>query len=186
MKKSFVFAALATGMLILSSTTAFADCEADLNLLETAMAAPNLSTDLKAEMAKAGEAGAAALRKDDDETCHKAVMDVLAKSGVKSVAPAAPASTQSLGDLSGFKTIADDTLKLVLANKLPEAKARIKDLETAWDAAHKNLQSANMEKWTVIDTALDKSLKQLRANSPTVGGSADALSALVKTINDSK
>ncbi len=185
MKKSFVLAALAAGLTIISSTTAFADCEADLNLLETAMAAPNLSTDLKAEMAKAGEAGAAALRKDDDETCHKDVMDVLAKSGAKSEAPAVPASNQSLGDLSSFKRIAEDTLKLVSENKLPEAKARIKDLETAWDAAHKSLQSLNMEKWTVIDSALDKSLKQLRANAPTAGGSADALNALLKTINES-
>jgi hypothetical protein len=186
LKKSFTFAAIATSLVIYSSTSAFADCEADLSLLETAMAAPNLSADLKTEMAKAGEAGAAAMRKDDDETCHKVVMDVLAKSGAKTEAPAAPASTQSLGDLSSFKTIAEDTLKLVSENKLPEAKTRIKDLETAWDLAHKNLQALNKDKWTVIDQAIDKSLKQLRAGTPNVVGATDALNTLLKTINDSK
>ena len=186
MKKSFALAALSTSLAVFSSTAAFADCEADLSLLETAMAAPNLTADLKAEMAKAGEAGAAAMRKDDDETCHKVVMDVLAKTGTKTETASPSASTQSLGDLSSFKTIAEDTLKLVTANKLPEAKARIKDLETAWDVAHKNLQALNKDKWTVIDNAIDKSLKQLRAATPTAAGSADALNALLKVINESK
>ncbi len=188
MKKSLAFATLATSLAILSSASAsaFADCEADLGLLETAMAAPNLTADMKSEMAKAGEAGATAMRKDDDETCHKVVMDVLAKAGVKSETAAAPPSTQSLGDLSSFKTIIDDTLKLVSANKLPEAKARIKDLEAAWDAAHKSLQALNKDKWAVIDQAIDKSLKQLRAATPTVAGSTDALDALLKAINESK
>lgn len=186
MKTSIAFAALAMSFTIFTSSTAFADCEADLGLLETAMAAPNLSADLKAEMAKAGEAGSAAMRKDDDETCHKVAMDVLAKAGVKTDTASEPASTQSLGDLSPFKTIADDTLKLVTAGKLPEAKTRIKDLETAWDGAHKKLQAINKDKWTVIDKALDKALKQLRAGTPTVAGSSYALNALEKAINDSQ
>ena len=186
MNKSFAIVALAMSFSILSSTIAFADCEADLGLLETAMAAPNLTADLKAEMAKAGEAGGTAMRKDDDETCHKIVMDVLAKTGVRTDTATAPTSTQSLGDLSSFKTIADDSLKLVTAGKLPEAKTRIKDLESAWDLAHKNLQALNKDKWTVIDNALDKSLKQLRSGTPTVAGSSDALNALLKAINDSK
>ena len=186
MNNSFTFVALAMSIGILSSTTAYADCEADLGLLETAMAAPNLPPDLKVEMSKAGEAGAAAMRKDDDETCHKVVMDVLAKTGTKTETASPSASTQSLGDLSSFKTITENTLKLVNANKFPEAKARIKDLETAWDVAHKNLQALNNDKWTLIDNALDKSLKQLRAATPTAAGSADALNALLKVINESK
>ena len=184
MHKSIAFVAFALSFM--TSTVAFADCEADLGLLETAMATPNLSADLKAEMAKAGEAGGAAMRKDDDETCHKIVMDVLAKAGTKTETVDAPASTQSLGDLSSFKNITEDTLKLVASNKLPEAKARIKDLETAWDAAHKNLQVLNKDKWNVLDQAIDKSLKQLRAPVPTVVGSTDALNALLKAINESK
>ena len=186
MNKSISFVAIALSFGILTASAAYADCEADLGLLETAMAAPNLTPDLKAEMTKAGEAGSAAMRKDDDETCHKVVMDVLAKAGVKTDTAAAPTSTQSLGDLSSFKTIANATLKLVIADKLPEAKARIKDLETAWDAAHKSLQALNKDKWTLIDNALDQSLKQLRTPTPTVAGSSTALNALLKAINDSK
>lgn len=186
MNKSVSLVAIAFSFGFLMSSAAYADCEADLGLLETAMVAPNLSADLKAEMTKAGEAGSAAMRKDDDETCHKVVMDVLAKTGVKTDTATASASTQTLGDLSAFKTIADDTQKLVTAGKLQDAKARIKDLETAWDVAHKSLQALNKDRWTVIDNALDKSLKQLRSGTPTVAASSDALNALLKAINDSK
>ncbi len=186
MNKSISFVAIALSFGVLTSSAAYADCEADLGLLETAMAAPNLPADLKTEMAKAGEAGGAAMRKDDDETCHKVVMDVLAKAGVKTDTVSAPASAQPLGDLSSFKTIAEDTLKLVTAGKLPEAKTRIKDLETAWDVSHKKLQALNKDKWTVIDNALDKALKQLRAGAPTVAASSDALNALLKAIGESK
>jgi hypothetical protein len=186
LKKSFSFAAIALCFGLLTSSAAYADCEADLGLLETAMAAPNISAELKAEMTKAGEAGGAAMRKDDDETCHKVVMDVLAKTGAKPEAAATPDSGISLGDLTSFKTITEDTLKLAMAGKLPEAKTRIKDLETAWDAAHKSLQALNRDKWTVIDNAIDKSLKQLRAGTPTVAASTEALNALLKVINESK
>ena len=186
MNKPFTLSVLAMSLAVFTSTAAFADCEADLGLLEKAMAAPNLPADLKAEMTKAGEAGGAAMRKDDDETCHKVVMEILAKAGVAPDATAASVSAQSLGDLSAFKTIADDTLKLVTASKLPEAKTRIKDLETAWDDAHKKLQALNRNKWTVIDDALDKALKQLRAGVPTVAASTDAMNVLVKAINDSQ
>lgn len=186
MNKPFTLSFLAISIAILTSTAAFADCEADLGLLEKAMAAPNLSADLKAEMTKAGEAGGAAMRKDDDETCHKVVMEVLAKAGVAPDTTAAPTSAQSLGDLSAFKAIADDTFKLVLTGKLPEAKTRIKDLEASWDVAHDKLQALNKDKWTVIDTALDKALKQLRGGAPTVAASTDAMNALVKAINDSQ
>lgn len=186
MNKPFTLSVLAMSFAIFTSTAAFADCEADLGLLEKAIAAPDLSADLKAEMTKAGEAGGAAMRKDDDETCHKVVMDVLAKAGVATDTTAAPVSAQSLGDLSGFKAISGDTLKLVSAGKLPEAKTRIKDLETAWDDAHNKLQALNTDKWTVIDAALDKALKQLRSEAPTVAASTDAMNALVKAINDSQ
>ena len=159
-----------------------ADCETDLTQLEAAMAAPNLTPEAKAVLTAAGVAGAAAMKKDDDATCNKAVMDGLAKVGA-APAPAAPASTAALGDLSSFKTIAADTLKIVKTGDFDKAKARIKDLEAAWDKSAKALKAANLGKWNVIDKTIDKALKSVRAASPVAVASADALQAVITAID---
>ena len=78
-----------------------------------------------------------------------------------------------------------DSLKIVKAGDLAAAKMRIKDLEAVWDKSAKTLKAANLEKWNVVDKAIDKTLKQLRAASPTVAGCADALTALIGIIDKS-
>lgn len=182
LKLLIVSAAMAVG----ATGMARADCEADLTQLEEAMATPNLSADAKAILDEAGAAGAAAMKKDDDETCNKAVMAGLAKAGLATgAAPALAASTASIGDLAPMKAIAADTLKIVQSGDIAAAKARIKDLEAAWDKSAKTMKAANVEKWNAIDKALDKSLKQLRAASPNAAGSTDALTALISIIDKS-
>ncbi len=182
LKLIIVSAAVAVG----ASGMARADCEADLGLLETALAAPDLTPEAKVVLDAAGVAGASALRKDDDDACHMAVVDALAKTGAApAAAPVAAASGAPLGDLAPFKAIASDTLKIVKSGDLPAAKTRIKDLETAWDKSAKALRAANAGKWTVVDKAIDTALKQLRAASPTAAGSANALVALIGIIDKS-
>lgn len=161
-----------------------ADCESDLGLLEKALAAPGLKPDAKAALEAAGVLGASALRKDDDAGCNKAVMDGLASAGVAAApAPAAVATTVPLGDLKPFRVIAGDTLTIVKSGDLAAAKARIKDLETAWDKSAKTLKAGNLDKWNVIDKAVDSVLKKLRAPSPTIESSALALQALIGIID---
>lgn len=98
-------------------------------------------------------------------------------------------STQSvrnvgpLGDLSGFRLIAQDTLALVSAGKLEDAKARIADLEHDWDAAQGRLKSMNSTKWTELDSAIDRALRQLRSVSPNSAGCKSSLEALVAVID---
>lgn len=161
-----------------------ADCEADLGLLETALAAPGLKPEAKATLEAAGVVAASALRKDDDEGCNKAVLDGLASAGAApAAAPAAIATSVPLGDLKPFKSIAEATLQIVKSGDLAAAKAKIKDLETAWDKSAKALKAANVDKWNTVDKAIDGALKSLRTAKPTADGSTNALQALISVID---
>jgi hypothetical protein len=168
-----------------ASTYAHADCEADLLQLEDALAKPDLTADNKAALEAAGEKAATAMRKDDDETCNKLVMDALALAGAApAAAAAAPSTMVPLGDLSALKTISTDTLKIVQSGDLPGAKTRIKDLESAWDEAAPTLRKVNGDSWDKLDKALDKSLKALRAGTPDAKASADALVAMNSVMDE--
>lgn len=84
-----------------------------------------------------------------------------------------------LGDLSILKKITDDTRTMVVANNIEGAKTRITDLEHEWDNAQAKLKAMNGEKWTKIDNAIDKVLRQLRAVNPVQTDSKLALDALL-------
>jgi hypothetical protein len=86
----------------------------------------------------------------------------------------------SLGNLSSFIKIEQNTLALVSKGDLAGAKTRVKDLETAWDNAQAGLQPKNPEKWTQIDGSINTVLSQLRASHPN---QADCKSALHNSIS---
>lgn len=84
MRHSLIKGALLTAAIGLAATTvARADCESDLKQLEKAFATPNLTVPAKTALNEAKVKAVAALKKDDDKTCHAAVADGLSKSGVK-------------------------------------------------------------------------------------------------------
>ena len=92
-------------------------------------------------------------------------------------------STSSLGDLSVFRTIAQDTLdKLTLGDQLG-ATTRIGDLEYAWDQADPVLKAKDKTEWTKIDKKIDTVLRELRAISPNVLSERAALDALLGVLN---
>lgn len=93
-----------------------------------------------------------------------------------------PQPTSSLGDLSSFRTITEDTLALVNQNNLSGAKERIGDLEFEWDQAEGKLKSKDKAKWTEVDDAIDESLRQLRSVHATVDGARSSLQALLQTL----
>jgi hypothetical protein len=59
-----------------------ADCERDLIQLEQAFKTPNLAPSAKAALDEARPVAVAALKKDDDATCHKAIVDGMTKAGM--------------------------------------------------------------------------------------------------------
>ena len=89
----------------------------------------------------------------------------------------------SLGDLSGFRVIAADTLRIVNTGDFGAAKKRIKDLELDWDQAEPKMKPLAPEKWQTVDVAIDRALKEVRAWRTTQAASSEALQALLATID---
>ena len=87
-----------------------------------------------------------------------------------------------LGDLSNFQTIVQDTLDLVNAGKLADAKIRVGDLEYEWDNAEAKLKPMNRAKWTEMDDAIDSVLRQVRAVNPNVTSCKSSLETLLAII----
>ena len=76
-------ALLASAIGLAATGVARADCESDLKQLEAAYKTPNLSAGAKSALDGAKVAAVAALKKDDDKTCHTAVADAMTKAGMK-------------------------------------------------------------------------------------------------------
>lgn len=87
-----------------------------------------------------------------------------------------------LGDLSSFKKITQDTLDLVNKGDLPGAKTRVADLEYEWDNAQARLKPMNLAKWTEIDGAIDRVLRELRFVNPDAQNSKAALEFLLTAL----
>lgn len=110
-------------------------------------------------------------------------------SGKKEKSPKdAAQSSTSLGDLSSYKKIAEDTLQIAEKGDFAVAKTRIKDLETEWDNAEEKMKPLNPEKWTSVDKSIDRALAQLRSGQPDAEACKSSLKSLIAkfTVMDKK
>ncbi|GLK90780.1 protein translocase subunit SecF [Pseudomonas turukhanskensis] len=119
--------------------------------------------------------------KPDAAGCAQALETLIAKIDSKQptgAASAAIAAPSSLGDMRPFKVIIADTEKLLDTGDTKGARARITDLETAWDSAEEKMRPLNAKAWTSIDKSLDRALRQVRTAIPDLAASAEALKTL--------
>lgn len=82
MTKTPIVLALATIVLGSGLSLARADCESDMIQLETALKSPTLTPTGKAALQDASVKSVAAMKKDDDDACHKAIAEALPKAGM--------------------------------------------------------------------------------------------------------
>jgi uncharacterized membrane protein len=90
-----------------------------------------------------------------------------------------PAPHSPLGDLSAFRVITQDTLRLLESGDQAGATARVDDLEIGWDNAEARLRPKDKNAWTTVDGKIDKVLRELRAASPNPDTEKLALTALL-------
>jgi len=88
-----------------------------------------------------------------------------------------------LGDLTSFASIVTDVKGKVARNDLAGGKARIKDLEVAWDDAEAGLKPRDAGKWHQLDGQIDDALTALRAGNPSRSTCSSTLATLLATLN---
>jgi uncharacterized membrane-anchored protein len=115
--------------------------------------------------------------------------DTTASAGAVAAAPGAAPGTAtaagpnaSLGDLSSFRTITQDTLGLLQRGDQSGATSRVTDLETAWDQAQGRLQARDDAAWTRVDRKIDTVLTTLRADTPDPAAETTALNDLLAAL----
>jgi len=105
----------------------------------------------------------------------------------RSAAPVQLTPTQSTArfpatDIAALRAIAQDTLARVDGGNQGAAKARVKDLETAWDKDQSKLKPMDATAWTFLDGRIDAVLTSIRAPKPDKTTETSALRALIDSL----
>lgn len=116
---------------------------------------------------------------------HGPVTDI--EEGSAPTAAAAPLVPGKVGafpatDIAHFRNVTQDTLAKVNAGDQSGARARITDLETAWDHDEDRLQAIDSSAWTALDREIDAALKSVRSSSPSVDDEKQSLTTLLNSL----
>lgn len=93
-------------------------------------------------------------------------------------------ASQTLGDLSDFKSIVADVQKIAATGDFAAAEKRATDFETLWDDKEASLRPMNPEAWGNIDDAADAVFGSLRHGTPTASKVDTALAGLTASLNN--
>ncbi len=92
---------------------------------------------------------------------------------------AGTAATSPLGDLSSYRAIAEDALKIAKTGDIPAAQKRLKEFETEWDNHEDSNKKKSYNRWKAIDNQLDLALGKLEAKKPDPVAIDKALNDLI-------
>lgn len=73
-------------------------------------------------------------------------------------------------DMSAFKTITEDALKLVKAGDYAGAQKKTLELEDKWDEGTKALKAADRKLWSTIDKQMDAAIERCKAAKDAPSG----------------
>lgn len=99
-------------------------------------------------------------------------------------AQAQTSNAAKLGDLSQYRTIAAAVSTMIGKTDFAGPKTRIKDLETLWDRNETRLKPKSPSDWHSLDRAIDNALYEVRKGKPSQVACQDALTALLKLIDN--
>jgi hypothetical protein len=110
-----------------------------------------------------------------------------ARLGGKAPSDTASGATSSaqgaLRDLSAFRAIALDTLRIAQTADFSAARKRMDELESTWNSAAPKLKPLAPEKWKKVDAAIDRAERELRFWRARRTDSVQSLQELVRTID---
>ncbi len=101
---------------------------------------------------------------------------------VEQLTPADATANFPAVDISALRAIGQDTLDLVSRGDQTGARARITDLETAWDDAQPRLEPLDDTAWAFLDSEIDDALSAVRASNPDLANEQEALGALIASL----
>ena len=87
-----------------------------------------------------------------------------------------------LGDLSTYSALAGEAMKALNADDLKGAKAKLRDVEGAWDDAEATMKPKSAAAWTFVDKKIDHALAAIRAAKPDTQKCKDAVQELIDSI----